>query len=126
MHRVEELLHELDDEHLLAVGLALHQPQPRVARRIWKLLEAVVAFLLVVLGVANLRVLALVALAHLLAQLLLLLLPPLRIELTVLHLRLTVGHLLRTHVLLVLVLSILVLVVLLRMGWQRAHDAGTV
>ncbi len=113
-------MHQLDHEHLLLIGLALHEPQPRVTGRIRQILEArsataVLLVLLERLARVALRVLALEALAHLLLQLGVFLEPALDVKLSILHLSLLGSHTLGALVLLVLVafLGVIVLVVII-------------
>ena len=124
VHRVQVLLHQLNHQHLLVVRLALHQPQPWVAGRVRKLLEAALHLLLVVVeGVEGAGGALLVALPHLLLQFRVLLLAPPRIELPVLYLRLLLRNILGALVLLILILFVadefVVLVVLLRARAER-------
>mmetsp|Transcript_21761 Transcript_21761/g.61904 ORF Transcript_21761/g.61904 Transcript_21761/m.61904 type:complete len:809 (-) Transcript_21761:40-2466(-) len=80
LRRVEVLLHQRDDEHLLAARLALEQPQLRVARGVGELLEARVLSKVLVVVPRALVGPVLVPLAHLRLELGLLRLPPLRVE----------------------------------------------
>mmetsp|Transcript_31935 Transcript_31935/g.83565 ORF Transcript_31935/g.83565 Transcript_31935/m.83565 type:complete len:224 (-) Transcript_31935:106-777(-) len=118
VHRVEELLHQLDHQHLFLIGLALHEPQARVARSIGQLLEAAhtAASLVVVVfeGLARVPVgIVFIALPHLLLQLLVLLEAALHIELPVLGFGLLCRDLLGVRVLLILVAVLVLIIVIL-------------
>ena len=127
LRRVQILLHQLDDEHLLVAGLAAHQPELRVLLRVGERREAPRPLLLVVRVARSARRAVGVPLLHLLAQPLVLLLPPLRVEAAVLGLvlphvgRVVVGLVLQ-RLALVLVLVVLVLLALhLRVAVDEAQ-----
>ena len=110
-------MHQLDHEHLLLVGLALHEPHARVARGVGQVPEACAGTVLLVLlerlARVALRVLAFEALAHLLLQLGVLLETALDVKLPILPLGLLGAHLLGACVLLVnvAILGVFVIVV---------------